>query len=162
MMLDPPHTSAPMLMRGDALVLKTPVENAPRTSIEKHLSWSSDIPPAARFPLSPQTNGAVANKAHTHTNTLSTPPPPFPPCPPLPPPPPCLFLLTCHKQLKPREILIFIGTPSGNSVASIPQWIRQGRVMCVMCVFVMEVCNCALKSRGISSPQLFLYTCSSW
>ena len=44
MMLDPPHTSAPMLMRGNALVLKTPVENAPRTSIEKHLSWSSDIP----------------------------------------------------------------------------------------------------------------------
>ncbi len=31
-----------MLMRGNALVLKTPVENAPRTSIEKHLSWSSD------------------------------------------------------------------------------------------------------------------------
>jgi hypothetical protein len=51
MMLDSPHTSAPMLMRGNALVLKTPVENAPRTSIEKHLSWSSDIPPAARFPL---------------------------------------------------------------------------------------------------------------
>jgi hypothetical protein len=38
-------------MRGNALVLKTPVENATRTSIEKHLSWSSDIPPAARFPL---------------------------------------------------------------------------------------------------------------
>jgi hypothetical protein len=51
MMLDPPHTSAPMLMRGNALVLKTPVENAQRTSIEKHLSWSSDIPPAVRFPL---------------------------------------------------------------------------------------------------------------
>jgi hypothetical protein len=50
MMLDSPHTSAPMLMRGNALVLKTPVENAPRTSIEKHLSWSSDIPPAVRFP----------------------------------------------------------------------------------------------------------------
>jgi hypothetical protein len=31
--------------------LKTPVENAPRTSVEKHLSWSSDIPPAARLPL---------------------------------------------------------------------------------------------------------------
>ena len=44
MMLDSPHTSAPMLMRGNALVLKTPVENAPRTSIEKHLSWSLDIP----------------------------------------------------------------------------------------------------------------------
>jgi hypothetical protein len=43
-MLDSPHTSAPMLMRGNALVLKTPVENAPRTSVEKHLSWSSDIP----------------------------------------------------------------------------------------------------------------------
>ena len=51
MMLDSPHTSAPILMRGNALVLKTPVENAPRTSIEKYLSWSSDIPPAARFPL---------------------------------------------------------------------------------------------------------------
>ena len=51
MMLDPIHTSTPMLMRGNALVLKTPVENAPRNSIEKHLSWSSDIPPAARFPL---------------------------------------------------------------------------------------------------------------
>jgi hypothetical protein len=38
-------------MRGNALVLKTPVENAPRTSIEKHLSWSPDIPPAAHFPL---------------------------------------------------------------------------------------------------------------
>jgi hypothetical protein len=51
MMLDWLHTSAPMLMQGNALVLKTPVENAPRTSIEKHLSWSPDIPPAARFPL---------------------------------------------------------------------------------------------------------------
>ncbi len=51
MILDPPHTSAPMLMRGNALVLKTPVGNAPRTSIEKHLSWCSDIPPAALFPL---------------------------------------------------------------------------------------------------------------
>ncbi len=50
-MLDPPHKSAPMLMRGNALVLKTPVENAPRTSIEKHVSWSPDIPPASRFPL---------------------------------------------------------------------------------------------------------------
>jgi hypothetical protein len=40
-----------MLMRGNALVLKTPVENAPRTSVEKHLSWSSDTPPAARLPL---------------------------------------------------------------------------------------------------------------
>jgi hypothetical protein len=51
MMLDSPHTLASMLMRGNALVLKTPVENAPRTSIEKHLSWSSDIPPAVRLPL---------------------------------------------------------------------------------------------------------------
>jgi hypothetical protein len=51
MMLDSPHTSAPMLMRVNALLLKTPVENAPRTSIEKHLSWSPDIPPAAHFPL---------------------------------------------------------------------------------------------------------------
>jgi hypothetical protein len=51
MMLDSPHTSAPMLMRGNALVLKTPVENAPRTSIEKHLSWYPDTPPAAHFPL---------------------------------------------------------------------------------------------------------------
>ena len=50
MMLDSPQTSVPMLMRGNALVLKTPVENAPRTSIEKHLSRSSDIPPAACFP----------------------------------------------------------------------------------------------------------------
>jgi hypothetical protein len=40
-----------MLMWGNTLVLKTPVENAPRTSIEKHLSWSSDIPPASLFPL---------------------------------------------------------------------------------------------------------------
>ncbi len=53
-MLDSPHTSAPMLMRGNALVLKTPVENAPRTSVEKHLSWSSDIPPAARLTLDPR------------------------------------------------------------------------------------------------------------
>jgi hypothetical protein len=51
MILDSPHTLAPMLMRGNALVLKTPVENDPRTSIEKHLSWSPDIPPAAHFPL---------------------------------------------------------------------------------------------------------------
>jgi hypothetical protein len=29
---------------------KTPVENAPRTNVEKHLSLSSDIPPATRFP----------------------------------------------------------------------------------------------------------------
>ena len=42
-MFDSPHTSAPMLMRGNALVLKkTPVEKAPRTSIETQLSWSSD------------------------------------------------------------------------------------------------------------------------
>ena len=34
-MLDSTHTSTPMLMRGNELVLKTPVENAPRTSIEK-------------------------------------------------------------------------------------------------------------------------------
>jgi hypothetical protein len=35
----------------NALVLKkTPVENAPRTSIAKHLSLSSDIPPAEQFP----------------------------------------------------------------------------------------------------------------
>ncbi len=40
-----------MLMRCNELVLKTPVENATRTSIEKHLSWSSDIPPASHFPL---------------------------------------------------------------------------------------------------------------
>ena len=46
-----PHVRAPMLMRGNALLLKTPVENAPRTSIEKHLSWSSDIPPTSLFPL---------------------------------------------------------------------------------------------------------------
>ena len=32
------------------MVLKTPVENAPRTSIEKHLSCSPDIPPAVCFP----------------------------------------------------------------------------------------------------------------
>ena len=51
MMLDSTHTSTPMLMRGNELVLKTPVENAPRTSVEKHLSWSSDIPPAALWPL---------------------------------------------------------------------------------------------------------------
>ena len=51
MMLDSPHMSAPMLMRGNALVLKTPVKNAPRASIEKHLSWSSDIPPAVRLTL---------------------------------------------------------------------------------------------------------------
>ena len=42
-MLDSPHTSAPMLMRGNALVLKTPVENAPRTSVEKHLSWREPV-----------------------------------------------------------------------------------------------------------------------
>ena len=51
MMLDSPHTLASMLMWGNALVLKVPVENAPRTSIENHLSWSWDIPPAERFPL---------------------------------------------------------------------------------------------------------------
>ena len=50
-MLDSPNTSVPMLMRGNALVLKTPVENAPRTSVEKHLSWFSDIPPAAHWTL---------------------------------------------------------------------------------------------------------------
>jgi len=44
-MLDSSHTSVPMLMRGNALVLKTPVENAPRTNVEKHLSWSSDWSP---------------------------------------------------------------------------------------------------------------------
>ena len=53
MMLDSPHTSAPMLMWGkwvNTLVLKTPVKNAQRTSIEKHLTRSLDIPPAGRFP----------------------------------------------------------------------------------------------------------------
>ena len=53
MMLDSPHTSAPMLMRGNALVLKTPVENVPRTSVEKHLSWSSDSPPPSARPKMP-------------------------------------------------------------------------------------------------------------
>jgi hypothetical protein len=54
MMLASTHTLVPMLMQGNALVLKTPVENALRTgicSIEKHLSWFSDIPPAVLFPL---------------------------------------------------------------------------------------------------------------
>ena len=51
MMLDSPYTSEPMLMRGNALVLKTPVETAPRTSVEKHLLWSSDIPPATPLTL---------------------------------------------------------------------------------------------------------------
>ena len=68
-----------MLMRGNALVLKTPVENAPRTSIEKHLSWSPDIPPAVRFPLhrsrpagyqpnrQPATVGAESRAGEAHT-----------------------------------------------------------------------------------------------
>ena len=64
-MLDSPHTSAPMLMRGNALVLKTPVENALRTSVEKHLSWSSDIPPAARFPARPHCRVPPPPASHT-------------------------------------------------------------------------------------------------
>jgi hypothetical protein len=38
-MLDSPHTSAPMLVRVNALVLKTPVENAPRTSILRNTCY---------------------------------------------------------------------------------------------------------------------------
>jgi hypothetical protein len=50
-MFDSPHTSSPMLMRGNAMVLKNTCRKCPdNQSIEKHLSWSSDIPPAARFP----------------------------------------------------------------------------------------------------------------
>jgi hypothetical protein len=48
-MPDSPHTLASMLMRGNALALKNTCRNAPRTSVEKHLSWSSDIYPAARW-----------------------------------------------------------------------------------------------------------------
>ncbi len=55
------------------MVLKTPVENAPRTSIEKHLSWSPDIPPATRR----LTTGSALNmwknasKHHLRINSAS-------------------------------------------------------------------------------------------
>ena len=52
-MPDSPHTLASMLMRGNALALKNTCRNAPRTSVEKHLSWSSDIYPAARWVPTP-------------------------------------------------------------------------------------------------------------
>ena len=48
-MSDSPHTSAPMVMRGRALVLKNTCRNASSTSVIKHLSWSPDIHPTARW-----------------------------------------------------------------------------------------------------------------
>ena len=48
-MSDSPHTSAPMVMRGRALVLKNTCRNASSTSVKKHLSWSPDIHPTARW-----------------------------------------------------------------------------------------------------------------
>ena len=49
MMPDSPHTSAPMVMHGRALALKNTCRNASSTSVEKHLSWSPDIHPTARW-----------------------------------------------------------------------------------------------------------------
>lgn len=49
MMSDSPHTSAPMVMQGRALVLKNTCRNASSTSVKKHLSWSPDIHPTARW-----------------------------------------------------------------------------------------------------------------
>ena len=49
MMPDSPHTSAPMVMQGRALALKNTCQNASGTSVEKHLSWSPDIHPTARW-----------------------------------------------------------------------------------------------------------------
>ena len=49
MMPDSPHTSAPMVMQGRALALKNTCQNASSTSVEKHLSWSPDIHPTARW-----------------------------------------------------------------------------------------------------------------
>ena len=48
-MSDSPHTSAPMVMQGRALVLKNTCRNASSTSVKKHLSWSPDIHPTARW-----------------------------------------------------------------------------------------------------------------
>ena len=49
MMSDSPHTSAPMVMRGRALVLKNTCRNASSTSVKEHLSWSPYIHPTARW-----------------------------------------------------------------------------------------------------------------
>ena len=49
MMPDLPHTSAPMVMHGRALALKNTCRNASSTSVEKHLSWSPDMHPTARW-----------------------------------------------------------------------------------------------------------------
>ena len=49
MMPDLPHTSAPMVMQGRALALKNTCRNASSTSVEKHLSWSPDMHPTARW-----------------------------------------------------------------------------------------------------------------
>ncbi len=48
-MPDSPHKSAPMVMHGRALALKNTCRNASSTSVEKHLSWSPDIHPTARW-----------------------------------------------------------------------------------------------------------------
>ena len=48
-MSDSPQTSAPMAKRGRALVLKNTCRNASSTSVKKHLSWSPDIHPTARW-----------------------------------------------------------------------------------------------------------------
>ena len=48
-MPDSPHTSTPMVMQGRALALKNTCQNASSTSVEKHLSWSPDIHPTARW-----------------------------------------------------------------------------------------------------------------
>ena len=49
MMPDSPHTSTPMVMQGRSLALKNTCQNASSTSVEKHLSWSPDIHPTARW-----------------------------------------------------------------------------------------------------------------
>ena len=57
-----------MLMQRNALALKNTCRNAPRASVEKHLSWSSDISPAARAPVNIKCGAEVTesstNKQH--------------------------------------------------------------------------------------------------
>ena len=67
MMPDLPHTSTPMVMQGRALALKNTCQNASSTSVEKHLSWSPDIHPTARWvPSTPHRSRPAGHPPNRH------------------------------------------------------------------------------------------------
>jgi len=72
-MPDSPHTSAPMVMHGRALALKNTCQNASGTSVEKHLSWSPDIHPTARWvPSTPHRAHPAGHPPTRHPGAVGT------------------------------------------------------------------------------------------